>query len=226
MVYDYPTFISQQDVGLLLSLSAFKLKKLLKTNWFCFTEDGGIHAMQLSRNLEKSVQRRLHFSWAGEVQLSVHCSPTSPSSFLDCDSNVRLSDMESVDLFAGWMAGVINVVRQLEVCTGVSHEKYKHLWARCSSGKVDKNPYQENRYSVTFRSRKCRMLVYPSHRKCQACSKLHDSLRVRARASAKTNIHPHATNKSLTVGQKLLKLYKKEKEVMHLRMRLQQLCFS
>lgn len=169
----------------LLSLAAEGLRVRLRPNWICLTEGDGIHVMQLSRNFEKCVQRRLFFSRRGDVHLSVHCVPLPISNFVPCLKMVKLEDQRNLSEFVIAMEAIVNVVRELEICTGVCHDKYKALWETSNRGEVDKNPYQEARYSVALRSIHCLRLVRPRQRMCLSCNKLNDSLRVKARGIAK-----------------------------------------
>lgn len=168
----------------------------LKTNWICLTEEDGIHAMQLSRNFEKCVQRRIFFSRSGAVHLSVHCVPIPISNFVPCPKLGKLQDERSLSDFVKAMQAIVNNISEQEICTGVCQDKYKPLWESCKRGEVDKNPYQEARYSVTFRSIQCFRLVRPRQRLCFSCNKLHSSLRMKAKSIANKSLkqnHPIKT---------------------------------
>jgi len=97
--------------------------------------------MQLSRNFEKSIQRRIIFAKCGDVHLSVHCVPIPILIFVPTLRIVNLQNQHDISEFVNAMENIVNVVRQLEICTGVCHEKYKPLWECSNRGEVDKSPY-------------------------------------------------------------------------------------
>ena len=173
--------------------------------------------MLLSRRHEKSIQRRIFFSSNGQVELSVHCVPIPLSAYLTTWTSVNLFSRTCLDDFVQMMMVVVHAISQLEICTGVCHEKYKHLWPSSSNGEVDKNPYQEVRYSLTFRSTHCKRLIPPRKRVCSSCDRLHDALRLRFKNSVKSDVHPHTSNRCLTSQQKDVKLCRQRKELRRLR---------
>ncbi|XP_034252547.1 uncharacterized protein LOC117652025 [Thrips palmi] len=176
---------SDHSTNHLLALAAEALRMRLKPNWICVLDGKGIHTMQLSRNSEKCVQRRIYFNPRGDVHLSVHCVPIPISNFVSGLKMVKLHYQHDVSAFVAAMERVVNIVWQLEICTGVTHEKYKPFWASSTRGKIDENPYQEARYSVTLRSLQCCRLVRPRKRMCHSCARLLDTLRLKARSRAK-----------------------------------------
>jgi len=110
---------------------------------------------------------------------------------------VKLLNSHNIPAFVDAMEIIVNVVRQFEICTGVCHKKYKPFWESCKRGEVDKNPYQEARYSVTLRSIHCRRLVRPRQGMCLSCAQLQDTLRMKARTAASKSHSKNRARKSV-----------------------------
>jgi len=178
----YIKYILCSQTEQLLARAAERLQMRPKSNWMCLTEGTGMHT--ISRNYGKCIQRWIFLTSFGDVHLSVHCVPIPISKFVPCLKMVKLKNEHNFFLFVDVMENLINIVRQLEICTGVCPEKYKPLWESSKRSEVDKYPYQVARYSVTLRSIQCCRLVRPPQRMCSSCDRLNNSLRMKARSGA------------------------------------------
>jgi len=102
---------------------------------------------------------------------------------------------ETIPSFVDRAVQVINLVREFEICAGVDSSEYKEVWPLCSnSGVIDTNPYKECRYSETFRSKKCEILVSRRKRRCAECSKTVGILGRKLTMVKKDVVHPNTPN--------------------------------
>jgi len=119
------------------------------------------------------------------------------------------------------MVQIIKLVMGFEICAGVSDIEYQAVWASCDRGKIDDNPFKECRYSETFRSLKCDILVPPRKWKCAECCRLVSVLKRKCTMSKKENLHPHTPNTLMTEQQKLKKLEDQRNEIVNKKRQLQ-----
>ncbi|KAE8740774.1 hypothetical protein FOCC_FOCC013698 [Frankliniella occidentalis] len=200
-----------------------KLNIFSRPNWISIVADNGIHILMLSRKMEKCVQRRIYFSTSGEIQFSVHCKPVDISKLLLAIRAQKPPSKENVNYFVDRIVDAIEYIRPLEICTGVSCEEFKPVWKEFDRGYIDRNPYQENRYSETVRSENCELLISPRNWRCKNCAKVFKPLQRLAQTAAKESVHPNTPNSFLSVQQKEEKLAQQQKVVKNQRRKLDRL---
>ncbi|KAK3933207.1 [Pyruvate dehydrogenase [acetyl-transferring]]-phosphatase 2, mitochondrial [Frankliniella fusca] len=202
-----------QDMSLILQDASSKISMFLYQSWMCHVSDGGIHVMLLSKKFEKAVQRRLFFSPDGNVQLSVHCQPVPVTDYIKNATPAVSLDRETIGYFVDRCVEVINNARKEEICSGLSDEEYKDVWHCISDTVIDKNPYQENRYSETLRSSKCSRLISIRKWRCGECEKMRRNVQRRAAAFRKEEVSKFTPNAALSDSQKSAKLEIKQKTI-------------
>lgn len=133
-----------------------------------------MNLMLLSYGKEKAIQRRVFVSVGGSVEISVHCKPLSENFVSDivkrAGTPVQLT-VGNIKNFSEWAVKVVQVLRDLQVCTGLERPDLRDVFLKCDNVVVDDNPYQEGRYLETLRSKTCLRLVDPGRRRCAECSK-------------------------------------------------------
>ena len=197
----------------LLSDVCSKVSFFLHDSWISCVSDGGLNVMLLSRKFTKSVQRQIFFHPNGDVQLIVHCVPLPVSDILkDVKCRVKLNS-GSVGAFVDRCIEIVNAVRKLEICSGLNLVEQKHLWSSIPTGRIDSNPYQENRYHETLRAVDCEFLVEARRWHCGKCENLRRSVKRRAAAFSKEEAHPSTPNIALSESQKDKKLKDQQKKM-------------
>ena len=158
-----PSFISQVQQC---------FNTILPQDWFCKATDDGFNIMLLSRCKEKAIQRRIFFSFQGDVEVSVHRkalpSPDVKRLLGDLPPPLSLSP-ETFDLYVSQGMKIVERLWYLEICSGVDQIEYTYLWAQEKTGVVDTNPYGEIRYSSTLRSVNCKLLIDSNRWRCGEC---------------------------------------------------------
>ncbi|KAK3930021.1 Transcription termination factor Rho [Frankliniella fusca] len=167
------------------------LNDLLPMFWFSAVEKNGINVMLLSYGIEKAIQRRLYVSCDGAVQISVHCKPI-PEDFVNrivekAGSKTSLTDT-TVRQFCEWIVKILQIFRDFQICVGLEKPEFREAFHNCEEIELDKNPYQETRYSETMRSVNCVKLVEITKRRCIECGKsLQNNKRQNVKPSTSSN---------------------------------------
>ncbi|XP_052130160.1 uncharacterized protein LOC127751122 [Frankliniella occidentalis] len=213
------TASDDQKKMLLLQVQG-KISLFVRSNWTSVVDVDGIHILMLSKKFEKSVQRRLYFSSAGDFQLSVHCKPINDKNLFSSIRPKKALTEENLDYFVDRIADAVNCICNLEICTGVSCEEFKLVWHDFSGGVIDKNPYQENRYSETCRSHECELLVTLRSWRCKSCTAIYKPLQRKAELDAKETLHPNVPNAAMPEKHKNKKLINQQKLVKSQRRKL------
>lgn len=191
-----------------------KLDLFLYENCISIPGQKELLVLFLSRSAHKVTQKQLTFSYDGTFSLEVHCKPYSVDSIIKKVPPSTALSLETIPSFVDRAVQVINLVREFEICAGVDNSEYKEVWPLCSnSGVIDTNPYKECRYSETFRSKKCEILVSRRKRRCAECSKTVGILGRRLTMVKKDVVHPNTPNIFLSEPQKLQKLEEQRKEI-------------
>ncbi|KAK3925819.1 Transposable element P transposase [Frankliniella fusca] len=194
-----------------------KVDPFLHRRWISVIDGNVFRMIYLSAQNNVSIQRSLEFSPDGEVELYVHCQKLSVDPYLKDSMPPIPLEYDTVNDFVDRVVCIINNVRKMEICSGYDEEKYQAGWASCPYGEIDKNPYQECRYSETFRSLSCITLVSSSKWRCQECTKLGKALKRRA-LGAEMDSRPICTNdKFLTEEQKLKKLMDQRQKIRNIK---------
>lgn len=207
----------------------FRISQYLPDFWFAVTEEKHLSVLLLSRDVEKTTQRRVSFFDDGSVDVSVHRSKLCNEVLEEIFSKVRLMPWSSMSIndFVSNVVRVVNEVRKYEVCVGCDKTVYQCFWNSGVNGRVDLNPYGESRYSQTFRSNDCQLLISPSKFRCKSCYKLCQLLRRRLR-TRQSGMKLHAPNMHLTETEKIKKiesitkqLHAKNKVILKLQQKVQ-----
>jgi len=171
VIHEPPVQLEDNSVELLLEARE-KLLLGLPPYWVPFVDKNGVHVMLLSRQDKKAVQRSLYCLPSGRVELSVHCRPMLIDPYLEgvCDSVILKSD--TVGEFCDRIIAIVAKVRLMEICAGVDNAAYREVWSSVDLGEIDKNPYQECRYTETFHSLTCQLLVHSGKWRCKECTLL------------------------------------------------------
>lgn len=219
----YTSTPSEEEKTSLLLQCQQKIGLFLRSNWTSIVDRDGIHLLMLPRKFEKSVQRRLYISVEGDFQFSVHCKPVPidrKNLFECCVREKKPLTHNNLNYFVDRTIDAVNCVSKFEICTGVSCVEFKTVWNDFCGGVIDKNPYQEHRYSETIRALNCELLVNPRSWRCKACANIYKPLRLKAELDAKEVLHPNTPNAVMTKKQKDKKLCTQQKQVKNQRRKL------
>lgn len=216
---DEPKEIPAEVTFRLLLEAREKLLLCLPPFWYPIVDHSGVHVMLFSRYHQKSVQRTLYFSASGKTELSVHCKPVSIEPFLDGVLSEMPISENNVGEFCDRIIQIVAKVRLKEVCAGVDNSNYREVWSSLELGEVDTNPYQECRYTSTYRSLACSRLVDCGKWKCKECVQLTPFVRRRYEQMRK-EAHPNTRNDFLSNDQKLKKIRNQRDQIERQRKKL------
>lgn len=165
-----------------------------------------VQVLFVSPHNNLSVQRTVVFSKDGSVRLFVHRQELSVEPFIPKDFSPVPLDGNSINEFVDIAVGIVNKVREMDICSGYDNLNYKNAWSSCNLGKEDSNPYDETRYTETFRSTTCAMLIHHRRWRCTECSALYAPLKRRSEFLAVQEPHPCTNNNIMSEKQKLKKM--------------------
>jgi len=121
--------------------------------------EGAVHVFLTSAQDNISIQRNLTCSVNGKVELYVHNHPVDVNRFLKkAPASVPLTS-NTVNKFVDRIVKIVEQVNAMEVCGGCDSENLKAGWSKCTLREVDGNPFNECRYSETFRSFSCKRFI-------------------------------------------------------------------
>lgn len=155
---------------------------VLPQDWFCKATGDGFNIMLLSRCKEKAIQRRVFFTFQGDIEVSVHRKLLPEPDVKRLLQNSTVPIPLSTDTYHTFVNQGVDVVRKLwclEICKGADEVEFSHLWPQEKCGEVDTNPYGEVRFNNTFRSVNCKRLIDANRWKCSECVKLTTLLKKR-----------------------------------------------
>ncbi|KAK3921467.1 Ubiquitin carboxyl-terminal hydrolase 1, partial [Frankliniella fusca] len=155
-----------------------------------------------------SLQRSVIFNVSGEMSLYVHGNSVSCDPFL-------VDELPPVPLLVDKVVSIVAKIRLKEVCAEVDLDQYSPAWEHCLyAGKIDENPFKECRYSSTFRSHKCSMLVDSNRWRCVNCTSNVKMLKRKCKSLAKSgNWYNKTANVHLTEEERLAKLNALNKKI-------------
>lgn len=190
----------------------WRLLQLLPHQWVAVSESDHITALLLSRDVEKTTQRRVSVFFNGSVDIRVHRAKPSLEvcKAIVKDLEVQSLHHDSIGSFVSYVVQVVMEVQKYEVCSGCVDEKYKCFWNTTANGVVDNNHYGESRYTSTFRSKFCQLLILPNKKRCMECYNISQLLRRRmlSHASGPKLNTPNIHLTELEKVQKMEKLMK------------------
>lgn len=138
------------------------MRAVLPKEWIPFADQNGIHSVLLSCGSDKAIQRTVFISFSGDVKVSVHRRALSS----ELQEDIVKHGPKSVPLSKSTLKAYVDraltlvlYVRSFEICAGQDIEEHERFWDSDQGGSADHNPYDENRYTKTFRSHACSMLV-------------------------------------------------------------------
>lgn len=176
------------------------------------------------------MQRTVVFHQDGSVQLFVHRIELDVDPYLSKDCPPVPLSCDNIDYFVDRSVSIVNRVREMEICSGQDNMDFRPAWSTCTFGKIDENPYDETRYTETYRSTNCEMLINQRKWKCTKCSRMYLPLKRRSIFLSQQEPHANTNNKVLSEEQKLHKLENLQKELtntkkqnMYLREKMQEL---
>ncbi|KAJ1528910.1 hypothetical protein ONE63_007279 [Megalurothrips usitatus] len=123
--------------------------------WLPIMDDKGVRVTVLSRGDDKALQRNVYMKFDGSVRVTAH-RRSVPSDLLQ---EIMLNSGSEVALSDSTVRHFVDRTLSLVLCAGADYEEYADHWKSDESGYIDNNPYDECRYSKTFRSNECSMLV-------------------------------------------------------------------
>jgi len=168
----------------------------------------------LSKDVERTTQRRVTISFLGVVTIRVHRVLLKQYVLQKIMRNLKAVPLteETIDQFATNALSVVREVNRHEVCVGCAKEEYSCFWNSDGNGLVDLNPYGEVRYCKTFRPNHCELLVHPSKQRCMECYKVSEHFRKRLKVRCH-GIKLNAPNIHLTEEEKINKIKKLKKDL-------------
>ncbi|KAK3917351.1 Transposable element P transposase [Frankliniella fusca] len=200
------------------------LKLLLPNLWISVADTKGFHVMLLSRGHVKAIQRSIYVAFDGSVEVTVH-RKNVPQEMLDHILRLSGAPVSLTKSTAGEFSDRIQAlamcVRGFEVCAGAQYSDYEKFWNSDEHGYVDRNPYDETRYELTFRSNACDFLVPVSKWRCKHCSSA--VYRFQKRLRETDDYDPKKPNKCLSRDEALKKLSDQHQEIRRNRRQLERL---
>lgn len=178
------------------------LKPELPTAWdVAATSTSFILRMAAPGNLWGNIQRSALISTDGTVQLNVHGQPISldHSIWQDLPNRVCLSNRESVDEFLKFVLQLVKVFRSYEVCIGIPESQYSKEAAKRSDLMFECNYFRESRYTQTYRSKSCKMLLSTNikiTKYCSSCLLVRKSILARFRRTESVH-NPHGCSSNV-----------------------------
>ena len=165
-----------------------------------------VYFSQGSENI--AIQREVFASFDGSIRIYVHRKEIMGTMKEEFLKNVLCEPLNSSTLkdFASNILKVVLAVRNYEVCAGVDNSGLEQLWASDSSGKIDENIFDESRYTKTFRSNECSLLVPLRKWRCVGCARAFERQRKRIKTAFQEEVHSHTRDDYLDENQKKVKL--------------------
>ncbi|KAK3920840.1 Transposable element P transposase [Frankliniella fusca] len=185
------------------------LRSVLPNHWTLISHKDSFSCLKMSFGDEPAFQRNVHVTHSGTLRITVHRKELSAELLKELTPSwpigLRLTSHSSKH-FVDSVLRVVLAVRSHEMCAGVDLQKYEDMWASDETGVIDNNPYDEERYTKTFRSLKCSLLVPVEYWSCSECKLACDRFRRRYKHFCEEVAHPFTRNDQLTEQQKDQKL--------------------
>lgn len=161
------------------------LEACMPPHWYVVNELNGIVLLRKSFTSGNNfiVQRSIFVRKDRTVEIFVHLKPLQPTheiwGFLPPSNAV---DVNSVCEFSEYALKVMNLVRTFEICNGCPKSEFFDIAKEMENTVYDSNIFHESRYSVTYRSVDCKMLICNQKiglGTCEPCKKLKFAIRRR-----------------------------------------------
>ncbi|KAK3909685.1 Transposable element P transposase [Frankliniella fusca] len=201
------TLTEEEATDLIMELKT-KVDLFLPCNWICVAEKRTVHLLLLSRNIEKSIQRRIGYRSDGELTVSVHGKAVDSDRFLKNLAKPGALCRNTVDSWVDFLVSLLNEVRGLEICSGIDFEDCVEAWDGFPNSYIDKNFFKESRYINTLRMNNCKLLVEPKCWRCVECSRAAPRVKRKMVSLKEDEFDIRTANIYLSTQQKLNKLKK------------------
>lgn len=198
-------------------------RSVLPPYWTLLADKDGYNCLQHSRGRDPAMQRNVYVTHGGTLRITVHRREL-PEDIVkevtkDWPSGLRLTSQSS-SYFVDQVLRVVMAVRAYEVCVGARSTKFEKMWASEKNGYIDCNPYGEARYTKTFRSSECSLLVPTPRLYCSACSKAQHRFEGRMKRHSDGVARSNTGHHYLTEAQKELRLASQSKIIANLKNQL------
>ncbi|KAK3931225.1 LOW QUALITY PROTEIN: Transposable element P transposase [Frankliniella fusca] len=201
------TLTEEEATDLIMELKT-KVDLFLPCNWICVAEKRTVHLVLLSRNIEKSIQRRIGYRSDGELTVSVHGKAVDSDRFLKNLAKPGALCRNTVDSWVDFLVSLLNEVRGLEICSGIDFEDCVEAWDGFPNSYIDKNFFKESRYINTLRMNNCKLLVEPKCWRCVECSRAAPRVKRKMVSLKEDEFDIRTANIYLSTQKKLNKLKK------------------
>ncbi|XP_034234574.1 uncharacterized protein LOC117641400 [Thrips palmi] len=163
-----------------------RLKHSLPPYWQCInwtvTGDNGISLLKLADSMCFLPQRQIHISENGVVHLFVHGKPLGLDHEIWGKLPERISlSTHAVDESFEYALAIWKLVRRYDICAGCNQPQEQPVANKMERAVFSPNMFRESKYSTTYRSVDCGLLVIPVTRNtvCSACRILRSNIRKR-----------------------------------------------
>ena len=207
---DCPIEIEKEETtSSLIEKTLVLFRSVLPPCWTVIADRDAFHLLQLSRSKDPAIQRNVYVTYSGSFRITVHRKELSRG-FTEVlmqswPQGLRLTS-QSHKSFVDHVLSVVLKVRSYEICAGADNLQFEDSWSMEKQGVIDCNPYDEARYTKTFRSDNCCLLVPIRKWKCQECLRLTDKLRDKVKSHSDSEAHPNTRNDYLDRRQTTEKL--------------------
>lgn len=121
--------------------------------------------------------------------------------------------LDSVCDFTKYVLEILNHFRYYDVCVGNPETSFYKAASKIEGTQFDCNIFYESRYTSTFRSVNCRVLLPVQKKQCLACGSLRNAIKRRLRRVSSTGSpHLNMNNRFMNTPQTKKKLVKERKE--------------
>lgn len=195
----------------LLLLARNQLFLMLPSNCVPVVDQDSLHVLMIGLRQSKAVQRQVTVSLSGDIKIQVHGKDFPENKILSGVSAQKPLKQDTCGQFVDRIVEVVSNLRLLEVCAGMDRIEFKEAWAETSQGTVEDDTFKECRYTETFRSKKCPVLVESKFRRCKECTKLVAPLRKRLITRLLEEPNKHTNHRFMSNKQKNVVLAKKQR---------------
>lgn len=190
-----------------------KLFLMLPETFVPIVDRKAIHVLMIGRKEAKAVQRQVTVSLSGDIHLQVHGLDYPAHSVLSGVRSQQPLTEDTCGYFVDRVVEVVSNLRLLEICAGMDQQEFKEAWSVTPQGVIESDTFKECRYTETFRSKKCTLLVQSCHWRCKECSKLHPILRRKLQIMKCEEPQKFTNHRFLIDKQKDFLLNKKQKTI-------------
>ncbi|KAK3929585.1 DNA transposase [Frankliniella fusca] len=203
----------EPGVSELLIRARNQLLLMLPSNCVPIVDQDSLHVLMIGRRQSKAVQRQVTVSLSGDIKIEVHGEDFPENKVLSGVSAQKPLKQETSGQFVDRIVKVVSNLRLFEVCAGMDRKEYKEAWAETSQGTIEGDTFKECRYTETFRSKKCTVLVESKFWRCNECTKLIPALKRRLTTRLLEEPLKHTNHRFMSSKQKDVVLAKKQRVI-------------